>query len=448
MTTPSYPFGWPAMSQVRRGASASDAWNVNFNNGNVNNNHRNNKGFALAVRRPGECQGATAGVPLESLYKAWRRARRQKVPSNNQLRFDARWARGLLQLQREIEAGTWSSRRSTCFIATRPKAREIHAPDFADRVVHHWLIPQLEAIYEPGFIHDSYANRTGKGSHSAVRRLQQFVHQVDSGQPDGWYLQLDIRNFFNTIHRPTLWAMLKRRLERANVSAEVMQVTHALLRRDPLHAGVDVRATAAELAQVPAHKRLASAPPGRGLPIGNLSSQFFANVYLDALDQFVKHTLRAKRYLRYVDDFVIVHHDRAQLERWQAQIVAFLRDQLHLELKAETKLQRLRDGIDFLGYIVRPTHTLVRPRVVAHMREALTAWAANHVRGNAIRATPASLQRVQAIATSYAGHLRHANSARLSAALHARFPWLAAACRPRNLHRLPSSRLIEIRFHG
>lgn len=242
--------------------------------------------------------------------------------------------------------------------------------------------------------------------------------------------------------------MLKRRLERANAPAEVMQVTHALLRRDPLHAGVDVRATAQELAQVPAHKRLANAPQGRGLPIGNLSSQFFANVYLDALDQFVKHTLKARRYLRYVDDFVIVHHHRTQLERWQAQIVDFLRDRLHLELKAETKLQRLHDGIDFLGYIVRPTHTLVRPRVVAHMREALTHWAASHVRGNTIRATPASLQRVQAIAASYAGHLRHANSTRLTAVLHVQFPWLAAACRPRNFHRLPSGRPIEIKFHG
>ena len=448
MTTPSYPFGWPAMSKVRRGASASDAWNVNFNNGNVNNNNRNNHGCALAVRRAGECRGAPAGVPLESLYRAWRRARRQKVPSHNQLRFDARWARGLLQLQREIVAGTWTPRRSTCFIATRPKAREIHAPDFADRVVHHWLIPQLEAIYEPGFIHDSYANRAGKGSHAAVRRLQTFVRQVDSGQPDGWYLQLDIRNFFNSIHRPTLWAMLKRRLQRHGATAEVMQVTHALLKRAPLHAGVDVRATTAELAQVPAHKRLANAPAGRGLPIGNLSSQFFANAYLDALDQFVKHTLRAKRYLRYVDDFVLVHHDRRQLEHWQAQITAFLRDELRLELKDDIRLRRLRDGIDFLGYVVRPTHTLVRPRVVAHMREALSEWETTHVRGNRIRATPDALRRIQATSASYAGHLGHANSTRLTASLHRRYPWLAAATRANPNSRRRTRRFIEIKFHG
>ena len=173
MTTPRYPHpGCAAWSQVYGEAAAwssASAWNVNFNNGNVNNNHRNNNGFALAVRRAGEFQGE---VGLQELYQAWRRARRQKVPSFNQLRFDHRWPDGLLQLQRELLAGRWEPRPSTCFVATRPKAREIHAPDFADRVVHHWLVPQLEALWEPTFIHDSYANRKGRGSHAAVRRAQ------------------------------------------------------------------------------------------------------------------------------------------------------------------------------------------------------------------------------------------------------------------------------------
>jgi hypothetical protein len=421
------------MSQVRREAvagSSASAWNVNFNNGNVNNNHRNNDGFALAVRRVGECQDApAAGVPLRSLYEAWRRARRQKVPSHNQLRFDSRWSSGLLTLQAQIQAGTWAPRRSTCFIAIRPKAREIHAPDFADRVVHHWLVPQLEALYEPTFIHDSYANRVGKGSHAAVRRLQQFVRQINSGQPDGWYLQLDIHNFFNSIHRPTLWAMLKARMLRHQLDPHAQRVTHALLRHDPLRNGADVRATPDELAQVPPHKRLANAAPGCGLPIGNLSSQFFANVYLDALDQFAKHTLRAKRYLRYVDDFVLVHHDRAQLLRWQDQIVSFLRDRLRLSLKPDIRLHRLGDGIDFLGYVVRPSHTLVRRRVVAHFNAALASWEGEHVHHGRVRATADQRRCLQSVLASYEGHFRHANSYRLQQSLRTRFPWIDAAHR-------------------
>ena len=391
-------------------------------------------------------QGKQETVSLQALHDAWREARRGKRPSRNQLAFDARWADGLLQLQREINAGTWQPSRSTCFIATRPKAREIHAPDFADRVVHHWLVPQLEAIYEPRFIHDSYANRAGKGSHAAVRRLQAFVRQVHSGQGGGWYLQLDVRNFFNRIHRATLWAQLKPVLQAHGLPQVALRATHALLRHPPLHAGVDVRATAQELALVPPHKRLANAPAGCGLPIGNLSSQFFANVYLHALDQFVKRTLRSKRYVRYVDDFVLVDQDRARLEQQQAAIARFLADTLKLSLKADIKLCRLEDGIDFLGYVIRPGHTLVRRRVVAHARQAFAAWEDAHVAARQIRATPAQLRRIQSTAASYAGHLRHANSHRLHAALSRRFPWLASALRKRRFHHRLEGRYLTLRI--
>jgi RNA-directed DNA polymerase len=128
--------------------------------------------------------------------------RRAKKTSRNQLGFDSFWLDGLFALQERLEGDTWNPGPSTCFISLKPKVRESHAPDFADRIVHHWLVPQLEAIYEPTFIFDAYSNRKGKGTHAAVERLKDFVHQVDSGQ-GGWYLQLDIRNFFNSIHRPT-----------------------------------------------------------------------------------------------------------------------------------------------------------------------------------------------------------------------------------------------------
>jgi hypothetical protein len=376
----------------------------------------------LAVRRAGEFQGE---VTLQGLHRAWKRARRQKVPSHNQLRFDTRWIDNLIQLQEEIASGTWSPRPSTCFIATRPKAREIHAPDFADRVVHHWLVPQLEVIYEPGFIHDSYANRAGKGSHAAVRRAQAFCRQLASGQGGGWYLQLDISNYFNSIHRPTLWLLLKPRLVRAGLHAHALQVTHALLRRDPLHPGAQTRATATELARVPAHKRLCNAAPGCGLPKGNLSSQFFANVYLDALDQYAKHQLKAQRYLRYVDDFVLFHQDRRKLETWQDQIAEFLGRQLHLGLKAEIRLRRLQDGLDFLGYVIRPTHTLVRPRVVAHAKATLEQIETDHVRAGQLQCSPEVAERVRAVLASYGGHFRHANAHHLTQQIVRRFPWCA-----------------------
>jgi RNA-directed DNA polymerase len=453
MTTPRYPQGCPAGSQVHREASSSPdasdpdyAWIVNFNNGNVNLNNRNNNAFVRAVRSvpASQSQGAHAeSVPLRALYIAWQKARRKKRPSHDQVRFESQWIDGLLDLQRRLDAGTWLPSPSTCFVATRPKAREIHAPAFADRVVHHWIVPQLEAIIDPSFIADSYSNRKGKGTLAAVKRLQTFVRQVHSGQGGGYYLQLDIRNFFNAIHRPTLYRMLKRRIE-SMLPIAGQRVVHALLRDGVKVTGVRHRSSANERDSVPAHKRLENADAGCGIPIGNLSSQFFANVYLDALDQFVKHILKAKRYLRYVDDFVLVHHDRAQLLQWQHQIEQFLRDRLRLTLKADIRLRPLTDGIDFLGYVVRPTHTTVRRRVVAHANNTIAAWARQHIACQHINAKPAELRAITSTWRSYEGHLRHASTHRLREALHRRHPWLHSATLNRTFHHRAEHRQIAI----
>jgi RNA-directed DNA polymerase len=454
MTMPRYPNGCPAESQVRGVASSPDAsdpdyaWIVNFNNGNVNLNNRNNTAFVRAVRGPvaaSECQGEQ--VSYRDLHAAWQRARRNKVPSAGQLHFESNWMERLLDLQRNLLTGTWSPLPTTCFVAQRPKAREIHAPAFSDRVVHHWLVPQLEAIFEPGFIHDSFANRRGRGTHAAVARLRRFVRQVHSGQGGGWYLQLDIRNFFNTVHRPTLYRILKARLERAGASLPVRRAVHALLRHPVARQGVRHLATPAQRALVPRHKRLEAAPAGCGLPIGNLSSQFFANVYLDRLDQFVKHTLRAPRYLRYVDDFVLVHHDRAQLEAWRVAIEHFLRRELRLELKDDIRLRRLTDGIDFLGYVVYPTHTRVRRRVIGHVNEALSAWERRHVAGDRVRGTPEHFRGVRSSWASYLGHLRHANGHRLQQRMHRRYPWLDVAT-TRSFHHTAEGRVATFAIDG
>lgn len=424
MTKPRYLHGCEAGSKVHgtAAAPAGYAWNVNLNNGNSNRNEQTNHNHVRAVRA-GECQDAT----FRALHTAWRRARRGKKPSADQLTFDSQWIDNLLQLEERINGLTWSPSPSTCFIAKAPKAREIHAPAFADRVVHHYLVPKLEAIYEPTFIHDSYSNRTGKGTHAAVRRLQGFVRQVASGQGGGHFLQLDIRNFFNSIHRPTLYRLLKIRMERAGLPLHVRRAIHALLKDSPTAVGVRHACSASERAAVPPHKRLENAAPGCGVAIGNLSSQFFANVYLDRLDQFIKHTLKAQRYLRYVDDFVIVHQDAQQLEAWRLAIARFLAAELRLELKVDQRLRPLAAGIDFLGYVIYPTHTVVRRRVIGHCIAKLNAWQHGHVRGRLIRATRIDLERLQSVWSSYHGHFAHARNYRLRERIHRRHPWLLAA---------------------
>ncbi len=452
MTKSRYQHGCSAGSQVCGEASSvaswssGAAWIVNFNNGNSNNNDRDNRARVRAVRSwsapvAGECQGAEA-ITFRAMYEALNRARRNKKPSANQAAFESRWIDRLFDLRDELRAGTWKPAPTNCFVAQKPKAREIHAPDFRDRVVHHWLVPQLEAIYERRFISDSFANRSGKGTHAAVDRLRSFVSQVASGQGGGYYLQLDIANYFNSIHRPTLWAMLKREMVRHSLPETTQRAAHALLRQSVEQQGVIHRSTPTERAMVPKHKRLESAKPGYGLPIGNLSSQFLANVLLDMLDQFVKHELKAKRYVRYVDDFVLVHESREQLEQWKSRIERFLADDLRLTLKDDVRLRPLDAGIDFLGYVIYPTHTRVRRRVISHARAALATWERAHVGLEAITATPDDLRALQSTWASYQGHLKHANAWRLRQSIHRRFAWLAIAVRRRRFsHQLEGHRL-------
>jgi RNA-directed DNA polymerase len=134
---------------------------------------------------PNACLLDDTPVPatLHGTYRAWQRARRGKKPSANQLVFASRWADRLHTLTSTLRAGAWQPARTVSFVVTHPKTREIHAPDFADRVVHHWLVPQLEALYEPIFIHHSYANRKGKGSHGAVDALQGMMRSVQARHP-------------------------------------------------------------------------------------------------------------------------------------------------------------------------------------------------------------------------------------------------------------------------
>lgn len=295
---------------------------------------------------------------LVALHAAWCKARRGKRPSANHLAFASRWLHGLQTLHQQLRAGTWLPRRTVSFVVRHPKTREIHAPDFSDRVVHHWLVPQLEALYEPVFIHDSYANRAGKGSHAAVDRLHGFMRQRN-GQ--GWFLQLDVHNFFNSIHRPTLYALLKHRLGKAQQRGQL----------------------------VPAHA---------------------------AALQSLCHKLLAP--------------DAADLRQWHAQIAQFLHARLRLRLKDEHRLAPLAQGVDFLGYVLYPSHRLVRRRVVAHCKGKRSAWAQRHVSGNAgvlrIRATPEALAHLQHLLASYWGHFAHARSVRLRHALVQRFGWLRA----------------------
>ena len=312
----------------------------------------------------------------------------------------------------------------------RPKLREVFAADFRDRVVHHVLVSHLEKIWEPVFIHDSYACRKGKGVHAAVARLQQFMRQATAnGTRPAFTLQLDIRNYFMSIDKQRLLQMLAARLNpRVPADEQALWLAQTLVFHDCTVQPV-LKGDPRLVDRLPPNKTLFRAPPGKGLPIGNLNSQFFANVYLNALDQFVKHELKCRYYLRYCDDFVLVAETAEQLEAWKAQIEGFVAERLLLQLNpTRERLRPVSDGVDFLGYIVRPTHLLVRRRVVGHMHEVLErarrALVFAHAQATEYRFEPQVLDALQAGLASYLGHLRRAACKRLVARIWAANPWL------------------------
>ena len=369
---------------------------------------------------------------FRQLWNAYLSCRHRKRASSNAQRYEVRLLDHLVDTQQTLSQQSYAPSRSLCFATLKPKAREIHAADFSDRVVHHLLVPPLERIYEPVFIHDLYSNRNGKGTHKAVERLSCFMRSVTgNGAQPAYFLQLDIQNFFNTIHRPLLWQMVKKRLKRAvntrTLSPAAFEplswLTHLLIQHNPTH-NVIYRGRPETFARIPEHKRLASAPANTGLPIGNLTSQFFANVYLNELDQFIKHQLKCRYYLRFVDDFILLHQDKEQLQSWQQQITCFLGERLRLKLKLNPILKPVASGADFLGYIVRPHYRLVRRRVVGNLTEKLQGFEHQLIHQRVLTLRRRDREQLQAVIASYMGHFSHAHHYRLVEKVLVRFGWL------------------------
>jgi len=340
-------------------------------------------------------------VTDENLQSAYYNCRKNKRNTINALRFEFNAGEELLKLVQELKDHTYHPSRSILFAVTKPKNREIFAADFRDRIVHHLLVEHLERIYEPIFIHDSYACRKGKGTHAAAKRLQKFTRQVTkNGNVRAYYLQLDVKDFFPSISKEILFELISCKVS----DPDVLWLTKLIIFWDCTRSFV-VRGDNALLNRIPEHKSLFGKNNERGLPIGNLTSQFFGNVCLTELDQFVKHTLKVRHYLRYVDDFVILGQDPVELSAYRARIEEFLANRLKLRLHPKRrKLLPISNGIDFLGYIIRPGYILVRRRVVNNLKEKIRQFNQAKVK---------DLEKLRNSIASYLGHFQWANSYRL-----------------------------------
>jgi len=355
---------------------------------------------------------------FENIYRAYLDCRRKKRGKATALAFEVNAEQNLIDLTRELARRSYRPSPSFCFVAKNDKHREVFAADFRDRVVHHLLVRHLEKIWEPVFIYDSFACRKGKGTHNAVARLHSFTCRVTANRTRrAWFAQLDIKAFFPSIDRRILLAQVFSRLK----NEELRWLSEILILHDPSKDPVFM-CTRKKWRNVPPHKSLFSVPSGKGLPIGNLTSQFFANVYLNSLDQFVKHTLKARYYIRYVDDLALLHQDRNALCRWMDEIGEFLRYVLKLELHPNRRIIRpVSNGIDFLGYIVRPSHLYIRRRVARKCKDAIIRQTQTMVKRkgqkNSLVFPPESYQKLHRTLNSYLGAFSHASCHTLAQSL-------------------------------
>lgn len=282
-------------------------------------------------------------ISLENLEEAELKARKRKTLRPDVMGFEKNLANNLLQLRADLLFHSYKPEPLTTFVLRDPKTRKISKSDFRDRVVHHALCNIIEPILSKGFIHDSYANQKGKGTLAAIKRFDFFKRKVsknftkvkNSKHIKGFVLKADVRQFFESVNHSILIGIIQKSIK----DKKAIWLIKAIL------------------------SNYKAKEKGKGMPLGNLTSQFFANVYLNELDQFVKHNLKAKCYIRYVDDFVILHHSKKQLELYKENIDGFLRDTLDIHLHPEkSKVFPLHNGASFLGLRIFARHKLLGKR--------------------------------------------------------------------------------------
>jgi RNA-directed DNA polymerase len=302
---------------------------------------------------------AQADFTFGELSKAYFDCRRTKRNSASALAFEERLETNLRDLHDDLQAGSYQPGRSICFVITRPRPREVWAATFRDRIVHHLLHNRIAPRFYARFIADSCACIPGRGNLYAAKRLESKVRSITQNWTvPAFYLKLDIANFFVAIDKEVLLKLIA-----AGIPEPFWRkLTETILFHDP-RLDFEYRGDVGLLARVPEHKRLTNQPSRLGLPIGNLSSQFFANIYLDVLDQFVKHELRCKHYIRYVDDFILLHKSPQWLNEAKARIETLLSERLSARINPrKTILQPVDRGIDFVGQVIKPHRRTLRRR--------------------------------------------------------------------------------------
>lgn len=272
-------------------------------------------------------------VSLENLFSAWREFRYGKRNKPEIQQFEFNLEDNLFQLHQVLTAKTYRPDQYVSFFVQDPKLRHIHKASVRDRVLHHAIFRVLYPIFDKDFIFDVYSSRVNKGTHAAVNRLEKFIAKAsENNRRNILILKCDVSKFFDSIDHELLFGFIQRRIFERDALGLIWMIIKSFEKR-----------------------------PGKGLPLGNVTSQLFANIYLHELDVFAKRALKIKYYLRYCDDFIVV--DQRDFSEVIEAIRNFLSEELKLTLHPKKIIIRKHSqGIDFLGYVCRPYHRLLRTK--------------------------------------------------------------------------------------
>ena len=330
---------------------------------------------------------------FENLYEAWEAARKGKRYRDEVMLFSSNLEANLIEIQNHLIYETYTVGRYRQFYVYEPKKRLIMALPFKDRVVQWAIYRQLFPLFNKQFIHDSYACREGKGTHKAVDRLQYWLRQVDRKPQRFYYLKLDIAKYFYRVDHEILINILNRRVNDKRLVDLLTLIINSEETRFGLPIGIDP-----EL--VDPSDRLFEV----GMPIGNLTSQMFANLYLHELDLFAKHDLQLHYYIRYMDDIIILHHDKQHLAVVKDEIEAFLFDNLRLQLNKKTAIRPCSMGVEFVGYRVWATHRKLKKKTAIKIKHGVKHI--KKMRDNGEITQDSFIRRI----ASYKGVMQHCNS--------------------------------------
>lgn len=335
-------------------------------------------------------------VSMESLLIAWDEFKKGKREKTDVQIFERHLEDNLFRLHRDLIHKRYKHSEYTGFYVRDPKVRHIHKAQVRDRIVHHAIFQCLGSIFEPTFIPDSYSARIEKGTHKAVNRLKTFVRKVNQTHGYCFVLKCDIKKFFFSLDHQILFNIISKRVK----DSDALHLLKTILESFK--------------------SELSTKNEPKGTPIGNLTSQLFANIYLNELDQFIKHKLKIKYYIRYTDDFVIVHQDEKYLLKIKNQINNFLKIKLKLLLHPDkVQIRKYKQGIDFLGYVTLPKSRVLRTKLKCRIFRKLKQRA-EQFKNNEIKE-----ETLTQSFNSYLGVFSHADSYKLEQELrHKLWEWL------------------------